>query len=129
MSTAVSAVSSFSAPSVTYSLLNQKQQTDNDDDGDVHCTVNGRLGSPVPLSSSCKEEEEGGKTPAAAAARPAGQVGGGHVATTMPAMKMSSWMEEQEDRGDALPVLFSASSSSWISWSRQLALQNAFSPR
>jgi hypothetical protein len=55
-------------------------------------------------------------------------VGGGHVETTMPAMKMSSWKEEQEDRGDALPVLFSASSSSWISWSRQLALQNAFSP-
>lgn len=60
--------------------------------------------------------------------RPAGWVGGGHMATTMPAMKMSSWKEEQEERGDTLPVLFSASSSSWISWSRQFALQNAFSP-
>jgi hypothetical protein len=50
------------------------------------------------------------------------------MATTMPAMKMSSWKEEQEERGDTLPVLFSASSSSWISWSRQFALQNAFSP-
>ena len=48
--------------------------------------------------------------------------------TVMPAMKMSSWMEEQEERGEMLAVLFSASSSSWISWSRQLALQKAFSP-
>jgi hypothetical protein len=51
----------------------------------------------------------------------------------MPAMKMSSsWKEEeeeQEDSGDAPLVLFSASSSSsCISWSRQSALQNAFSP-
>jgi hypothetical protein len=63
---------------------------------------------------------------------PAGRPGGDHVATTMPAMKMSSsWKEEeqQEDSGDAPLVLFSASSSSsWISWSRQSALQNAFSP-
>ena len=48
--------------------------------------------------------------------------------TVMPAMKMSSWMEEQEERGEMLAVLFSASSSSWISWSRQMALQKAFSP-
>ena len=48
--------------------------------------------------------------------------------TIMPAMKTSSWMEEQEERGEMLAVLFSASSSSWISWSRQLALQKAFSP-
>lgn len=51
----------------------------------------------------------------------------------MPAMKMSSLEdeeeeEEEEDPGEPLLVLFSASSSSWISWSRQLALQNAFSP-
>ena len=48
--------------------------------------------------------------------------------TVMPAMKMSSWMEEQEERGEMLAVLFLASSSSWISWSRQMALQKAFSP-
>uniref|UniRef100_A0A0A9DSE1 Uncharacterized protein n=1 Tax=Arundo donax TaxID=35708 RepID=A0A0A9DSE1_ARUDO len=46
----------------------------------------------------------------------------------MPAMKMSSWKEEQDERGEPLVVLFSASSSIRISWSRQLALQNAFSP-
>jgi hypothetical protein len=51
----------------------------------------------------------------------------GHVATNMPAMKMSSsWKEEQVERGESM-VVFSASSIK-ISWSRQLALQNAFSP-
>jgi hypothetical protein len=50
--------------------------------------------------------------------------------TTMPAMKMSSsWKEEQVERGESMVVAeFSASSSIRISWSRQLALQNAFSP-
>jgi hypothetical protein len=49
----------------------------------------------------------------------------------MPAMKKmsSSWKEEQVERGESTVVAeFSASSSIRISWSRQPALQNAFSP-
>ena len=54
-------------------------------------------------------------------------VAGGHVATIMPAMKMSSCREEQDERGELMVMLFSASSSIRISWSRHSALQNAFS--